>query len=100
MIPRWTHDCEGCRYLGRCDYRDPWSGRWVPPDLYHCLKAEGGLGGGTVLARVGHEGHEYASTPLEFAERLEPPFSTHGRALYVAALALISESRATMKVGS
>ena len=98
MIPRYTHDCDKCRYLGRCDYRDPWSEQWVAADLYFCEKASThhagtALAKGTCLARVGHEAHEYASTPLYIAERYEPPFSTHGRALYVAALAVISERR-------
>jgi hypothetical protein len=93
MIPRYTHDCERCRYLGRCDYPDPWSGAWIAADLYFCQDTSVPRTG-TCIARIGHEPDQYASAPLYIAEQYKPPFSTTGRALYVAAIGIISERRA------
>jgi hypothetical protein len=92
MSPRYPHDCKACRFLGRIDYVDPWSGMQIEADLYHCPPHEV-ASGGSVLARVGPEDFEYASAPLNIAEHYEPPFSTTGLALYVAAVAVISKAR-------
>lgn len=90
MRPRFTHDCQQCRHLGGLDYFDVWSKEWIRTDMYFCEKASRS---GSVLARYGHEGSEYASMPLYLAERLEAPFSTHGLPLYVATLIVIGDKR-------
>lgn len=84
MNPQYEHDCEACVFLGRCAYVDPHSGIEVNADLYHC---KGILEGGTIVARVGDEPADYASTPVNYAER-DAPFSSHGLALHVGALIL------------
>lgn len=52
----FTHDCERCVYLGHHDGLD----------VYYCpvSAAASGILGGTVVARYGNEGHEYASTDV------------------------------------
>lgn len=52
----FIHDCDECRFLGHFESDQ---GSW---DLFHCA---GGILGGSVIARFGNSGHEYASTPLK-----------------------------------
>lgn len=47
MKPRWTHDCDNCKYLGSVDHA---RGR---ADWYEC--------GESVIARFGNEGANYWS---------------------------------------
>jgi hypothetical protein len=47
-MPRYTHDCDACEYLGE----------HLEYDLYYCPRCDGG----TVLARYGNDGPDYAST--------------------------------------
>ncbi len=49
--PRFTHDCEHCKYLGH------WSFLGTYFDLYFCKRGNDP----TVIARYGSEGHEYTS---------------------------------------
>jgi len=94
MTPRYEHDCTVCRFLGTTSYIDPWSGMEIDADLYFCADAEPRMHmGGTCLARISSEPSAYASAPLSIAETYSPPFSTLGRAVYIAALAVISEYR-------
>ena len=53
IAPRYTHDCEGCLYIGHF-------GRY---DCYFCPQ-----GDATIIARYGNEAPEYASG-IEFAKR-------------------------------
>lgn len=46
--PRYVHDCPKCFYLGQ----------FSEADLYFCVK---GIGGKTVIARIGNEGEMYVS---------------------------------------
>lgn len=96
MDPRYPHDCPKCRFLGTTSYVDPWSKATVDADLYFCpggTSAHAGtvLANGTVLARVGHEDSEYASSPISLVLDRKPPFSTHGLALYFAAVIVMNE---------
>ena len=45
--PRYTHDCDQCRFLGQIDQYD----------LYFCERADEG----SAIARYGNDGPEYAS---------------------------------------
>lgn len=54
--PLYTHDCEGCTYLGQFDASEEQG--WGMVDLYIC--AQGGLGY-TVIARYGNDGPQYGS---------------------------------------
>ena len=54
--PRFTHDCDGCLFLG-C-YREH--------DVYFCPNCES-FCGGSVILRYGDEGREYSSSPLSTA---------------------------------
>ena len=59
--PKWSHDCTGCRFLGR--YVPPMNSPMDKPvvrDLYFCDKSDGG----TVIARYGDDGPDYSSLPL------------------------------------
>jgi hypothetical protein len=47
-MPRYTHDCDTCQYLG--EYEEF--------DLYYCPRANRG----SVIARYGNGGPEYASS--------------------------------------
>ena len=58
MRPRFTHDCDGCRFLGQFERFD----------LYFCQKCDGG----SVIARYGDEGDEYASAPHFIDSPIEP----------------------------
>jgi hypothetical protein len=60
MKPKYTHDCEACKFLGHYDAHD----------MYYCEQA--GLIP-TVVCRYGDDGHDYTSG-LEFAE-LSPPIA-------------------------
>jgi hypothetical protein len=65
--PPYQHDCEACIRLGEA-YRPPMTSvehRPVLHDLYYCPRAEFG---GSVIARYGHEGSEYASMALELMQ--------------------------------
>ncbi len=56
--PRYKHDCRKCKYLGQHkEY-----------DLYHCYNCA--LEKGTVIARYGNDGWEYASTPILLIDQL------------------------------
>jgi hypothetical protein len=46
--PRYAHDCSECIFLGH----------FAEADLYVCEK---GIGGSTVIARIGNEGEMYIS---------------------------------------
>ncbi len=85
--PRFKHGCDACQFLGTTSYVDPFSGAWVDADLYFCPKSESDQGG-TVLARVSDEPSHYASSPISMAKDRKAPFSTHGRALFIAWLAV------------
>lgn len=54
MQPKWTHDCEQCRFIGAM-----YSGRDLF-DWYIC--------GNTVVARYGNDGPEYWSSPRDVVE--------------------------------
>lgn len=58
MPPRYKHDCRKCKYLGP----------YEEYDLYHCYNCA--LAKGTVIARHGNEGWEYASTPILLIDQL------------------------------
>ena len=88
--PRFTHDCDACVFLGTTSYVDPFSKRWIDADLYHC-PADTLSMGGSCIARVSDEPSEYSSAPLRIARDFKPPFSTLGRAVYIAALAVLSK---------
>lgn len=49
-MPRYTHDCDACEPLGE----------HLEYDLYYCPRCDGG----TIIARYGNDGPEYASTML------------------------------------
>lgn len=51
---RFTHDCDDCVFMGQFGEVDAYV---HPPDPEH-------KGSGTIILRDGHEGHEYAATPL------------------------------------
>ncbi len=53
-MPRFRHDCDRCQSLGQ----------YGPHDLYVCH-------GGTLLARYGDDGPEYASLDREIVEQHE-----------------------------
>lgn len=48
--PRYKHDCDGCVFLGQFDGYD----------LYYCKRSDEDMGG-TVIARFGNDGSNYAS---------------------------------------
>lgn len=54
--PRYRHDCDSCIYLGAF-------GRF---DLWHCPHCDGG----SVIARYGDEGAQYASGPINLWRNL------------------------------
>ena len=59
---RFNHDCQGCEFLGE----------WREYDLYFCKKCENG----TVIARYGSEGSNYASCALDIlVDRLSPDYT-------------------------
>lgn len=62
--PRFTHDCDGCTYLGRMECRA--FGHTQPYDLYACLQGRVG----SVVARYGSEGSQYTSMPLDVYVRI------------------------------
>jgi hypothetical protein len=68
--PRFTHDCNGCVYLGTYDkhVRGEFN-RW---DLYWCKSKNENLS--SLIARYGDEGHEYRSShpPEAFCVDYEP----------------------------
>jgi len=73
---RFTHDCGTCKPLGT----------WGEFDLYHCP----GSFGGSVIARYGSEGPQYASYPVDVfrsAYIAEPQHDTCSRAGMAAAVA-------------
>jgi hypothetical protein len=49
--PLWRHDCQQCVPLGTFTFHD----------LYFCR----GILGGSVIARYGHDGPDYASGPVD-----------------------------------
>lgn len=49
MKPRYTHNCDSCRFLGK----------YEEFDLYFCPRCDGG----TCLARYGNEQDSYRSAP-------------------------------------
>lgn len=55
-VPKYQHDCTSCVFLG--GYVKPGSGTHC--DLYYCSKCDEG----TVIARVGSDGPDYASVPI------------------------------------
>jgi hypothetical protein len=56
-MQKFKHDCSSCKFLGN----------YFGFDVYYC--ANDTLGGlGTVIARHGDEGHEYASQPLKLLQ--------------------------------
>jgi hypothetical protein len=57
MTPRYTHDCKACVFLGRNDNFDTY---WCPAEAFSKETM-----GGSVVARYGNEGAEYASGPLK-----------------------------------
>jgi len=79
MKPRFTHDCDSCRFLGIVDIND---GRH---DIYVC---ETSLLGPTLIARFGNDGPEYCSAPYSLVTPLSNP------ALIVAQAAYDSEQGA------
>lgn len=58
-IPRFTHDCDSCVFLGR--YTNPYYALSKQhTDLYYCVRCDGG----SMIARYGSEGSEYMSAPI------------------------------------
>lgn len=57
--PRFTHDCDGCHWLGQFEKVDLW---WCPSPTSRNLDS--------VMERYGNEPHEYAAThpPAAFAD--------------------------------
>lgn len=49
-VPRYTHDCDGCEFLGECGTYD----------LYYCARCDEG----TIIARASSDAPDYASTPV------------------------------------
>jgi len=68
VSPKFTHDCDACKFLGRLNGED----------LYFCPN------GGDFVRRFGNEGHEYGSfgseapegTPYAFAKALTKRMKT------------------------
>jgi hypothetical protein len=59
--PRFVHDCNGCVHIGSD----------AEHDYYYCAKAESDMGG-SIIARSGDEGPDYASCPVSIIRiRLE-----------------------------
>jgi len=50
-MPRYTHDCDSCKFLGEHKQFD----------LYFCARCDGG----SVIARYGDNGPDYASAPKD-----------------------------------
>ena len=55
-FPKFQHDCNKCRFLGRLDGED----------IYVCT--EGNMGITTFIFRNGDSGHEYSSLPKRVVE--------------------------------
>jgi len=68
--PRFRHDCTACTFLGQ--WVDPHGERF---DLYHC---EGGLPGGSAVARYGGDGPDYSSSPFVLKDALIKAHAKHG----------------------
>ena len=68
--PRYEHDCDKCKYLGR----------WNEHDLWFC--PQGSLGGkGSILARVSSEPADYQSIPVALLQ--DPELRTSVESVYV-----------------
>jgi hypothetical protein len=63
QIPRYKHDCDACKFIGN----------HLQYDVYHCS----GILGGSVIARFGNKGSEYASAPLEIAKQVHSEHILH-----------------------
>jgi len=74
MTPRYTHDCPACLFMGR-------HGQY---DTYFCPKSQGDGDSGSVIARYGNEGHEYASSPTSCALACDLNLEEHKDAAHVA----------------
>lgn len=80
--PRFKHDCDSCDFLGQ----------YNGYDLYFCARADSSMGG-SVIARYGNDGSNYASSGMSVAssyklssETLQQDGLEHIRALRVAML--------------
>jgi len=69
--PKWQHDCERCTYLGATPDIDG-----AQLDLYICAQQKIP----TVIARYGHEGHQYFSG-IQVAENDPHLFEAKRRAI-------------------
>lgn len=54
-MPLYTHDCNCCRFLGSYFNYDVW---------HHPGDDGGAFPGGSIIARYGNEGYQYASQPI------------------------------------
>ena len=82
--PKFEHDCERCRFLGRHTYDASYTdgSRPLVVDLYHCAGTFATFGG-SVIARYGDDGHKYASIPVGMVQQL---IDSGARATYSPAL--------------
>ena len=76
--PRYTHDCDACRFL----YQDG------DMDIYWCMSST--FGGGSVIARMGNDGPDYTSSPVSVVLYSEND-SAHTKALRKAVAYLARE---------
>lgn len=58
-MPRFKHDCEKCQFVGTFEGCDG----------YVCVSPNRTFGAGSVVVRYGDDGPDYASVPMEIAER-------------------------------
>ena len=67
---KYQHDCEACVYLGEYGYHAPMveGTEWKEVELYHCKQA-GSCMGGSIIARYGSKGSNYASCPVSLIRR-------------------------------
>lgn len=56
--PQFQHDCDKCLFLGHYDGFD----------VYICIASNNG--DGSIIARHGDDGPDYASTPIKLLERI------------------------------
>lgn len=64
--PRWTHDCHRCVFLGGVVLNQRYDVYWCPP----APAGSGSVLDGTLLARYGDDGPEYASYDRHTFKRL------------------------------
>lgn len=61
--PRFKHDCKACIFLGT----------YAGHDLYYCKGSESSSMGGSLIARYGNDGSNYASSSPSITHKLSSP---------------------------